>query len=101
MFVLLLTIIVVLNTVSQSYSYFLNNAHRNIRVEKNIDSLKSLHFLPKITIGLSLYNLCNRYSLNFLSLKETRLNMGARNRAWAKGDLSDKDIFSDDNDSNG
>ena len=26
----------------------------------------------------------------------TKLHMGARNRAWAKGDLSDKDIFDDD-----
>eukprot|EP01041_Mallomonas_annulata_P012144 gene12144-25485_t len=26
----------------------------------------------------------------------TRLEMGARNRAWAKGDLSDSDIFDDD-----
>lgn len=33
-------------------------------------------------------------------MKSTRLYMGARNRAWAKGDLSDKDIFDDnDNDS--
>mmetsp|Transcript_26159 Transcript_26159/g.26395 ORF Transcript_26159/g.26395 Transcript_26159/m.26395 type:complete len:217 (-) Transcript_26159:54-704(-) len=27
-----------------------------------------------------------------------QLNMGARNRAWAKGDLSDKDIFDDGDD---
>eukprot|EP01036_Dinobryon_divergens_P028712 gene28712-37704_t len=32
----------------------------------------------------------------------TALNMGARNRAWAKGDLSDKDIFAEgDDDSDG
>mmetsp|Transcript_29979 Transcript_29979/g.66332 ORF Transcript_29979/g.66332 Transcript_29979/m.66332 type:complete len:215 (-) Transcript_29979:3614-4258(-) len=35
-------------------------------------------------------------ALKAVHLSPTQLSMGARNRAWAKGDLSDKDIFDDD-----
>ena len=35
----------------------------------------------------------NSIQSRHVDINLSRLNMGARNRAWAKGDLSDKDIF--------
>lgn len=39
---------------------------------------------------------CCRSVVRYSTSRCTALHMGARNRAWAKGDLSDKDIFDDD-----
>ena len=47
-------------------------------------------YSPRLAGGVAVRSLVQR------SLKSSSLYMGARNRAWAKGELSDKDIFEDE-----
>jgi len=51
-----------------------------------------LALLPMAVLSFQVMN--GKLQINSLKLRSTTaLSMGARNRAWAKGDLSDKDIF--------
>ena len=54
-----------------------------------------LFIVALLPMVFGFHTLNGKLALNSLKLRSstTALSMGARNRAWAKGDLSDKDIF--------